>query len=452
MASIIKLKRSLTSASIPGSLQEGEIAVNLEDKKLFVGGKNGGANVQVLSGDLYNLSTSNGSDSAILTLTVDNDTLSNDAITFAAGEGIDISASASTITIAGELASDTNKGVASFNNTRFTVSSGAVDVATSGINTTQLADGSVTSAKIAAGGITSNAIGNDSVELGTKTTGNYVATVADAGNSRITVSGSGSESAAVTLDITNGGVDTAQLATNAVTTVKITDSNVTNAKLQNDHYTLSANSGSNFDAALGETLNIVSGTATGVTVALSANTITVSGVDASATVKGVAKFDSNDFTVSSGTVSLADSATGAVSTINATANETSVSRTNGTVTVGLADNVIIPNNLTVSGNTHIDGNLTVEGGVTYISSSTVNVDDSMLKLSANNAADTVDTGVYALYVDNVTSKYSGYFRDATDNVFKFYTGLQSEPTTVVNTAAVGYTLAQVDAVIDGGTY
>lgn len=112
----------------------------------------------------------------------------------------------------------------------------------------------------------------------------------------------------------------------------------------------------------------------------------------------------------------------------------------------------ISTNLTVSGNTHIDGNLTVEGGVTYISSSTLNVDDSMIKLAANNSADTIDTGAYGKYVESATTKYAGYFRDATDGVFKFYTALQSEPTTTVNTGATGYTLATVDAVIDGGTY
>ena len=68
---------------------------------------------------------------------------------------------------------------------------------------------------------------------------------------------------------------------------------------------------------------------------------------------------------------------------------------------------------TITGNTHIDGNLTVEGGVTYISSQTLNVDDSMIKFSANNSADTVDTGFYGKYVSSGT-KYSGLFRDATD--------------------------------------
>ena len=49
-------------------------------------------------------------------------------------------------------------------------------------------------------------IAANSVALGTDTTGNYVATIADAGNSAITVANSGTESAAVTLDITDNGV------------------------------------------------------------------------------------------------------------------------------------------------------------------------------------------------------------------------------------------------------
>jgi hypothetical protein len=359
MASIIKLKRSATPSSVPSTLQEGEIAVNIADKKLYVGGVNGGANVQTLSGDQYNLTSTNGSDSATITLTVDNAALSNDSITFSAGEGIDISESSGTITIAGEDASTSNKGVASFSSDNFAVSSGAVTIKDGGIVTDELADGAVTTAKISdaqitsakiaskgiqanniadgiitsamisAGGITANAIGNDSVALGTKTTGNYVAGISGTAN-EITVSGSGSESATVTIGLPDD-----------------------------------------------------------VTVA-------------------------------------------------------------GQLNVG--ENVVVTGNTSIGGNLLVDGNLTVEGAVTYISSSTVNVDDSMLKLSANNAADTVDTGVYGLYIEAATNKFSGYFRDATDGVFKFYTGLEAEPTTTVNTGGTGYAIAQVDAIIDGGSY
>jgi len=55
----------------------------------------------------------------------------------------------------------------------------------------------------AAGQIGSAGIANNAVELGTKTTGNYVATVAAAGTDEISVANSGTESAAVTVRLAN---------------------------------------------------------------------------------------------------------------------------------------------------------------------------------------------------------------------------------------------------------
>ena len=118
----------------------------------------------------------------------------------------------------------------------------------------------------------------------------------------------------------------------------------------------------------------------------------------------------------------------------------------------ISTNLAVTGNTTIGGNLVVDGNLNVEGAVTYISTSTLNADDSMIKLAANNSADTVDTGIYGKYVESATTKYTGYFRDASDGVVKFYTGLEVEPTTTVNTGGTGYTLAQIDAIIDGGTY
>jgi hypothetical protein len=234
--------------------------------------------------------------------------------------------------------------------------------------------------------------------------------------------------------------------------------------------------------------------------------IVFSGEDASSTNKGVASFDSGDFVATSGNITLSDSATGAVIAIGGTANEVNVARTNGTVTVGLPNDVDITSSLDVgtnatvggtlgvtgaatlsstlgvtgaatlsstlavtgastltgdvtaqgalrvNGDTILDGNLNVEGALTYISTSTVYADDGMFKLSANNSADTVDTGIYGKYIDGATAKYSGYFRDSSDGTFKFYKESQVEPTTTVDVSATGYTLAQLDAVIDGGSY
>jgi len=108
------------------------------------------------------------------TLTINGDTgttgisLLTESLQVSGGEGIDVTVTENTITIAGEDASTTNKGVASFADADFTVASGAVSI--------------------------------KNVNLGTQTTGNYVAGITGTAN-EVTVSGSGSENASVTIGL-----------------------------------------------------------------------------------------------------------------------------------------------------------------------------------------------------------------------------------------------------------
>jgi len=91
--------------------------------------------------------------------------------------------------------------------------------------------------------------------------------------------------------------------------------------------------------------------------------VSIQDAAADGSTKGVATFDADDFDASSGIISLGDSANGAVLAISATANETTVSRTNGTVTIGIADDLTIPDSLTVTNDASVGGALTVTGAI-----------------------------------------------------------------------------------------
>jgi len=460
MASIIKIKRSESTGQIPSSLELGEIAVNLFDRKLYVGNSTG---ISAIGGEDFRFATQDSDEGAYLKLNGDT-TQSSNSVLLEAGTDLDVSrqangsivfaleatiasnttgtaatadamSSAVTVSLSGDIT-----GSATFTNAGDTASitTSIADASISGnhispnslgantfvaksVGTAAIADGAITSAKIAASGITANAIGNDSVALGTKTTGNYVATVADAGAGDIVVTGSGSETAAITLDLAD------EISSNT------------------------------------------SGTAAQADAMSSAVTVTLSGdVAGTATFTNAGDTASITATIQADSVALGTDTTGDyVEAIQGTAGEIEVSAggEGATVTIGLPDdvtvagqlnvseNVVVTGNTSVGGDLSVSGDLNVTGAVTYLSSSTVNVDDSMLKLSANNVADVTDHGVYAQYVEGGTTKWAGYFRDASDSsIFKFYTDVEAEPTTTVDTTATGYTQATIEATIDGGSY
>jgi len=146
-------------------------------------------------------------DTVVKTVTTDSGALtpSGHGLSILGGEGIDVTHAGTSITVAGEDASTTNKGVASFADADFTVTSGAVTI--------------------------------KNVNLATQTTGNYVATISGTTN-EIEVTGSGSENSTVTIglpsDVTianNLNVGGDLNVTGVINTVNSTQVNISDNKI-----------------------------------------------------------------------------------------------------------------------------------------------------------------------------------------------------------------------------
>ena len=359
------------------------VSIDLDDTSVTAGDYGSATAIPTFTVDAQGRLTAAGTASISTSLNVQGDTipLASQRLSFASsGNGISFAydSGTNTATYAMATATTSAKGVASFATADFGVSSGAVSLNDAVVKGVGANSGSTTPT-----GHSFSIIGDSSQGITTSGSGaNVTVTVADA-----TVSAKGVASfATADFGVSSGAVSLNDAVLKTITTD-------TGAGLTPSSHGIS----------------IVGGE--GVDVTHAGAVITVTGEDATYTNKGIASFDTNDFTVTSGAVSLKSGSVANADLANdgIVIGSTDVSL-GGTITnlVGLTSAVV--DKITIDGNkittatdtndlildpkggdsaggrVVIQGDLVVQGTETIVNSTTMTINDKNLVL-ADSAAD-----------------------------------------------------------------
>lgn len=215
---------------------------------------------------------------------------------------------------------------------------------------------------------------------------------------------------------------------------------------------------------------------TGITTAVSNNTVTID-LDDTAVTPGsygntvaipVITVDQQGRLTSASTVDVATQLTVAADTgsadtvdllndtltfVGGTGVDTVVADNQVTFSIGqevyTTSNVVFDSIETTNGLT-VGGDLIVSGNVVSIAVSTLEVEDNMIYLNANSSTSNPDlgwAGNYDTVGDGSGYAHAGFFRDATDGVFKAYDGYIPEPdaSAFIDTGHVSFNLADIAA-------
>ena len=261
------------------------------------------------------------------------------------------------------------------------------------------AAGTITATRFS-GAIDGTNIDNDTIALGTKTTGNYLATLADAGDANIVVVGSGTETADVTVDLSDTGVNAGTFgSTTAIPQITVdAKGRITTATTVN----------------VGTTLSVAAETGTGDGVDLLSETLTING-------------DANHLatSISGETVTISSDATDANTASTIVARDASGNFSAGTITATFTGNI--------TGN--VTGDVTSTGSSSF---STVDINGGAIDGTAIGAT-TASTGAFTT-LTATTPSFTGNLDMNSNNIVNV-----AEPTQSHHAATKAY----VDAVKTG---
>lgn len=279
-------------------------------------------------------------------------------LTFQGVDAIDTAVTDDTVTISVKDATATTKGVASFNNVDFSVTSGAVS-----LNHEAVQDiiGAMVSDNVENGIAVTYDDTNGKLDFAVN---NPIITISGDADGSSTMTNLGNTTISITLDTVNFNSGTFG-STSAVPVITVNEKGlvtaVSTAAIATS-FTVAADSGTPDVFNNGETLSFVGGEGIDTVISAATNTITISAEDASDTNKGVATFNTASFTVTSGDVTIKAGGVTNTQLVNSTVTlGTSTVALGATITslAGLTE--VQVDNLNLNGNsltaTDVNGNV-----------------------------------------------------------------------------------------------
>jgi hypothetical protein len=111
--------------------------------------------------------------------------------------------------------------------------------------------------------------------------------------------------------------------------------------------------------------------------------------------------------------------------------------------------LVVQGGVGIQGDVNIEGNITFGGEGTSLTTENLAVTDPIIYVGDQNAGDAVDMGIVTEYKDGATTKFAGVVRDASDGVFKVFSGATTKPTSTVDFAGAGleYGDLKVDEIV-----